>query len=114
MSDLSMLINGLKVSADTGATFERHNPLDGSVATRAPAASPADAVRAVEAAAEAFKSWRHTGPNARRALLIKAADALEARTPHLWKPWLPKPAPRPCGPASTSTWPPTCCARPPR
>ena len=81
MSDLSMLINGQKVSADTGATFERRNPLDGSVATRAPAASPADAVRAVEAAAEAFKTWRHTGPNARRALLLKAADALDARTP---------------------------------
>ena len=81
MSDLSMLINGLKVSAETGATFERRNPLDGSVASRAPAASPADAVRAVEAAAEAFKTWRHVGPNARRALLLKAADALDARTP---------------------------------
>ena len=39
MSDLSMLINGLAVSAEKGATFERRNPLDGSVATRAPAAS---------------------------------------------------------------------------
>ena len=53
MSDMSMLINGLKVTAEKGATFERRNPLDGSVATRAPAASPADAVMAVEAAAEA-------------------------------------------------------------
>lgn len=81
MSDLSMLINGLKVSAEKGATFERRNPLDGSVATRAPAASPADAVLAVEAAASAFKSWRDTGPGERRALLLKAADALEAKTP---------------------------------
>ena len=81
MSDLSMLINGLKVSAEGGSTFERRNPLDGSVATRAPAASPADAVLAVEAAAEAFKSWSQTGPGARRALLLKAADALEAKTP---------------------------------
>jgi benzaldehyde dehydrogenase (NAD) len=81
MSDLSMLINGLKVSAEGGTTFERRNPLDGSVATRAPAASPADAVLAVEAAAEAFKSWGQTGPGARRALLLKAADALEAKTP---------------------------------
>jgi benzaldehyde dehydrogenase (NAD) len=81
MSDLSMLINGLKVSAEGGTTFERRNPLDGSVATRAPAASPADAVLAVEAAAEAFKSWSQTGPGARRALLLKAADALEAKTP---------------------------------
>ncbi|MBC7598974.1 MAG: aldehyde dehydrogenase [Polaromonas sp.] len=81
MSDLSMLINGLKVSAEKGATFERRNPLDGSVATRAPAASPADAVMAVEAAAEAFKTWSETGPGMRRALLLKAADALEAKTP---------------------------------
>ena len=81
MSDLSMLINGLKVSAEEGATFERRNPLDGSVATRAPAASPADAVMAAEAAAEAFKTWSQTGPNERRMLLLKAADALEAKTP---------------------------------
>jgi acyl-CoA reductase-like NAD-dependent aldehyde dehydrogenase len=81
MSDLSMLINGLKVTAEKGATFERRNPLDGTVATRAPACSPADAVMAVEAAAEAFKTWSETGPNMRRALLLKAADALEAKTP---------------------------------
>ncbi len=81
MSDLSMLINGLAVSAEGGATFERRNPLDGSIATRAPAASEADAVAAVEAAAEAFKTWSQTGPNERRRLLLKAADALEAKTP---------------------------------
>ncbi len=81
VSDLTMLINGLSVSAEGGATFERRNPLDGSVATRAPAASPADAVAAVDAAAEAFKTWSQTGPTERRMLLLKAADALEAKTP---------------------------------
>ncbi len=81
MSDMSMLINGLKVTAEKGATFERRNPLDGTIATRAPAASPADAVMAVEAAAEAFKTWSQTGPTERRMLLLKAADALEAKTP---------------------------------
>ena len=81
MSDLSMLINGLRVTAERNATFERRNPLDGTVATRAPAASPGDAVMAVEAAAEAFRSWSETGPGQRRALLLKAADALEAKTP---------------------------------
>jgi benzaldehyde dehydrogenase (NAD) len=80
MSDLSMLINGLAVSAERGATFERRNPLDGSVATRAPAASPADAVMAVEAAATAFPAWAALGPGERRALLLKAADRLEAKT----------------------------------
>ncbi|MBC8055321.1 MAG: aldehyde dehydrogenase [Rhizobiales bacterium] len=81
MSDLAMLINGLAVSAEKGATFERRNPLDGSVATRAPAATVADALAAVDAAAEAFKTWGQTGPGERRALLLKAADALEAKTP---------------------------------
>ncbi len=81
MSDSSMLINGLSVSAERNATFERRNPLDGSLATRAPAASAADAVLAVEAAAEAFKTWSQTGPSQRRTLLLKAADALEAKTP---------------------------------
>ncbi len=81
MSDLSMLINGLKVTAEKGATFERRNPLDGTVATRAPAASAQDAIMAVEAAAEAFRTWSETGPSERRTLLLKAADALEAKTP---------------------------------
>jgi len=81
MSDLSMLINGLKVTAEKNATFERRNPLDGAVATRAPAASPADAVKAVEAAAKAFKTWSETGPGERRMLLLKAAEKLEAKLP---------------------------------
>lgn len=81
MSDLSMLINGLKVSAEKNATFERRNPLDGTVATRAPAASVGDALMAVEAAAEAFRTWSESGPNERRSLLLKAADKLEAKLP---------------------------------
>jgi benzaldehyde dehydrogenase (NAD) len=79
MSDLSMLINGLQVRAERDAVFERRNPLDGSVATRAPAASPADAVKAVDAAAQAFRAWSESGPGERRALLLKAADKLEAK-----------------------------------
>ena len=55
--------------------------MTGEVATRAPAAGRADVDRAVEAAAAAFPGWAATGPNARRAILLKAADALDARTP---------------------------------
>ena len=50
MIEQPMLIGGQTAQASNGATFERRNPLDGSVATRAPAATAADAVRAVEAA----------------------------------------------------------------
>jgi acyl-CoA reductase-like NAD-dependent aldehyde dehydrogenase len=81
MHDIRLLIGGESLAAASGKTFERLNPMDGSVATRAPAASAADAVRAVEAAAAAFPAWSALGPGARRALLLKAAAALEARTP---------------------------------
>ena len=57
MTAISMLINGERVQATGGATFERRNPLDGSVATTAPAASVADAKAAADAAAKAFPAW---------------------------------------------------------
>ena len=79
MTTISMLIGGERTQAHNGATFERRNPLDGSVATRAPAASVSDALQAVEAAAAAFPAWAATGPGTRRALLMKAAHALEAK-----------------------------------
>jgi benzaldehyde dehydrogenase (NAD) len=80
MQSISMLINGTAVQASNGATFERRNPLDGEVATRAPAATVADAVAAADAAAAAFPAWSAMGPSERRALLMKAAHALEARS----------------------------------
>jgi len=80
MKTISMLIDGEHTQASNGATFERRNPLDGTVATRAPAATPADATRAVAAAAKAFPAWSAIGPSERRALLLKAALALDAKS----------------------------------
>lgn len=66
--------------ADAPSTqFERLNPVTGDVASTAPAMTPADADAVVEAAAAAFPAWSAMGPNARRALLTKAAAALEAK-----------------------------------
>ncbi|MBC7940362.1 MAG: aldehyde dehydrogenase [Chitinophagaceae bacterium] len=79
MNSITMLINGEACQAAHGATFTRRNPLDGEVATTAPAASAQDAVEAVEAAAAAFAGWSRTGPGERRALMMKAAHVLEAR-----------------------------------
>ncbi len=81
MTTISLLINGEHTAASNGATFERRNPLDGSVATTAPAATVQDAIAAVEAAAKAFPAWSATGPGQRRALLTQAAHALEAKAP---------------------------------
>ncbi|MEG2632497.1 MAG: aldehyde dehydrogenase, partial [Comamonas sp.] len=60
-------------------TFERRNPLDGQVATRAPAATADDARAAIDAAAQAFPAWAAMGPGERRGLLMKAAAAIEAK-----------------------------------
>jgi benzaldehyde dehydrogenase (NAD) len=79
MIEQKMLIAGQECAAGNGATFERKNPLDGSVATRAPAATTEDAIRACDAAAAAFPAWSQLGPNARRAMLMKASQALEAK-----------------------------------
>ncbi len=68
--------------ADTGAAreFTRLNPMTGEVASRAHAMTATDAVAVADAAAAAFPAWAALGPNARRAMLHKAADALAARS----------------------------------
>ncbi|MCT8003943.1 aldehyde dehydrogenase [Sphingomonas sanguinis] len=67
------------MSVATSPTFTRLNPVTGDVATTAPAFGPAEAIAAADAAAAAFPAWSALGPNARRAALTKAADALAAR-----------------------------------
>ena len=65
MFDVGLLIEGQSRPAAGGRTFERRDPVTGDVAMRA--------------AAAAFPSWSARGPNARRALLLKAAHALQSR-----------------------------------
>ena len=81
MFNIDLLIDGKTIPAAGGRSFERRNPLNDSVATKAAAASVEDARAAADAAAKAFPAWSALGPNERRALLNKAADALAAKTP---------------------------------
>lgn len=78
MFSSDLLCGGEARPASNGATFERHDPATGAVATRAAAATLEDADAAVEAARAAFPAWSAMAPGARRALLLKAADAMEA------------------------------------
>ncbi len=80
MNEITMLIGGKQVQAADGRTFERRNPVTGDIATRAPAASLADADAAVEAAHAAFPAWAALAPTERRKRLLKAADLMDART----------------------------------
>jgi len=66
-------------SASRQASFERRSPVSGEVVTTGAAANASDAIGAIEAAERAFASWSQTGPGLRRALLMKAADEIEAR-----------------------------------
>ncbi len=79
MTFVSMRIAGADHAASTGRTFHRLNPVTGEVASVAAAATVADAIAAADAAAAAFPAWAALGPNARRAVLLKAADALAAK-----------------------------------
>jgi len=72
-----LLIGGAAKSAAT--SFDRYDPVTGELASQAAAATVADAVAAAEAAAAALPGWSARGPNERRAMLNKAAAALEAR-----------------------------------
>jgi acyl-CoA reductase-like NAD-dependent aldehyde dehydrogenase len=60
--------------------FQRLNPLTGEVASTAQAMHAADIPAVAQRAGAAFPTWAAMGPNARRAVLMKAAAALEART----------------------------------
>ena len=62
MNETHLLINGAKSGASNEATFDCLNPVTGEVATRAPACTKEDAIRAVEAAGQAFPQWSATTP----------------------------------------------------
>ncbi|CAL5867270.1 uncharacterized protein PFLUO_LOCUS1485 [Penicillium psychrofluorescens] len=72
-----LIING-KEEIST-ATFDVISPYTNQPCWSAAAATPQDAIRAVEAADAAFAAWSQTKPAARRDILLKAADILEER-----------------------------------
>ena len=77
MSDVSLSIAGRPQVVK--ARFERRNPLTQEVATVAAAATPDQAAAAASAAAAALPAWAALGPTVRRARLMAAAAALEAK-----------------------------------
>ncbi|MDE2303016.1 MAG: aldehyde dehydrogenase [Sphingomonadales bacterium] len=67
------------VVRDKAASFTRLDPLTGEVASSAAAMKAADIPAIAARAAAAQPGWGAQGPNARRAVLMTAAAALEAR-----------------------------------
>ena len=72
-------IGGESVPAASGATFDTVSPVDLAVLAKVAKGGVEDIDRAVAAAREAFKTWPKTPGAERRRILIKVAEAIEAR-----------------------------------
>ena len=70
-------IGGDFVDAASGETLDVENPANGQVIARVPGSDAEDVDRAVNAAAKAFETWKHTTPQDRSLILLKIADSLE-------------------------------------
>lgn len=60
-------------------SFDRLNPVTGTVASRAEAMTVQTVVDLASKAGEALQRWSSVGPNARRDLLLRSSEALRAR-----------------------------------
>ncbi len=76
-------IGGEFVDAADGRTAEVINPATDQPIATVPASSAEDVDRAVNAAETAFASWKKTTPQDRSLLLLKIADAIEAKADEL-------------------------------
>jgi 1-pyrroline dehydrogenase len=77
------LIGGQFVDAADGATQDVINPADDQVIAQVPKSAAEDVDRAVNAAETAFATWKKTTPQDRSLLLLKIADALDAKADEL-------------------------------
>ncbi len=76
-------IGGDWLDSASGRTAEVRNPANGQVIAHVQASGPEDVDRAASAAATAFQSWQHSTPQDRSLMLLKLADAIEARAADL-------------------------------
>ena len=76
-------IGGAWVDSAGGETLPVVNPANDQVIAHVQASGPEDVDRAADAAAEAFAEWQHSTPQDRSAMLLKLADAIEARADEL-------------------------------
>jgi acyl-CoA reductase-like NAD-dependent aldehyde dehydrogenase len=76
--DFGLLIDGRREEAQDRTTFPDLSPVTGEVVAHVAAAAEPDGARAVAAASRAFPSWSSASFTHRRAVLLRAADLLEA------------------------------------
>jgi acyl-CoA reductase-like NAD-dependent aldehyde dehydrogenase len=77
--DLALFIDGEWRESESGRSFEKLNPWDGSVVARAAAADASDARTAIEAASAVASQWAQSSPRLRQEIFLRAASILESR-----------------------------------
>lgn len=77
-----LLIDGTISASADGKTMDVISPIDGTVLTTTAAGTITDAQRAIKAARAAFEDgrWRRMPPAARKKIMLKWADLMEAET----------------------------------
>ena len=78
-----LLINNEWVKASDGAEFKVYNPANGEQLAICAEATYGDVDKAVEAATEAFKTWKNVSQVERADYLLKIADAIDTHKEHL-------------------------------
>jgi 5-carboxymethyl-2-hydroxymuconic-semialdehyde dehydrogenase len=73
------IIDGKVEASISGEAFETASPIDGAPLASVARGNAADIDRAAQAATRAFKPWRDMAAAARKKLLHRVADAIEAR-----------------------------------
>jgi 1-pyrroline dehydrogenase len=76
-------IGGEWVDSASGRVAHVHNPANGNLIASVQASGPEDVDRVAMAATAAFESWQHSTPQDRSLMLLKLADAVEARAQDL-------------------------------
>ena len=69
----TMIIEGERMKAASGKTYEVRNPATGEIVDEVPAGGPADVDKAAQAAFKAFASWSKLAPAKRAEILHRAA-----------------------------------------
>jgi aldehyde dehydrogenase (NAD+) len=78
-----LYIDGEWVPAEDGSELTTHDPATGEPLATVAAATPTDVDRAVAAAREAFREWRHVAPDERGRIVGRIADLVRERSEEL-------------------------------
>ena len=76
---LQNFVNGRPADSKSGKRSDVVDPTNGEAYATAPVSGPEDIDAACRAAAGAFETWRDSTPSDRSRMLLKLADAIEAR-----------------------------------